>query len=278
VTDTARHSVDLRWAGPDASLHRALLASLPRSFAILDADGADVALVSGHAFDGDVIRHLFDEGTRGVMLASPAAASEADLAELVHAAESRGALVVPALRYATLPALQAASADLARDCAAAGLIDGLTSVDPDATAAAAAHAEAALLEALAEQLAILHAFGVRPELELAHRTPDCYLVAGRSGSACVALAAYRSPIDQASLSLDIVGAERRSLLRFDAGAVARPAVVIRSDARGELARPASYFSGFKSSWLRLHDLVASGQDSGVEAFLEELATARSLLV
>ena len=277
MTEIEQLTVDLRAAGADGPLHRVVLAGMPRSYRITDAAGADVLLVSGRTFDPSTAA-LLDGATRAIMVATPAAIPADAVADLVTAAGPRGVLVVPAMRYGSLPPLLAAQSDLASDCADAAVMDGLSSSSEGrGTAEAALDSETGLREALFEQLTVLRVLGVTTHLDLVNRAASHYMLAGRSAKSLIGLAAYRSPVREAFMAFDIVGATRRSQLRFQGTALARRGVVVRYGPEGVLAGPASYESGFRIGWSSLHERILSGSATQDRSFVDDLAQAQSIL-
>ena len=244
------------------TVHRTVLASVPRRFLVTEDGTAEVVVVSGRnpEWPERVIR-VVDTGARGVMVVRPGLADPEQIRDVVGAVAGRAVVAVDA-PYAADPTWTAAQPDVAADAVGAAIVDSLVSM--------AAGQAADIVEALVGQLAV-----VRPlvesldEVRLVHRDERAYVLSAHTRGPTATLSGATSAGGHAALTVDVVSAQRRWQIRFDDTAPAGPTEVTRYDDTGAQTWPFVYESGRRVTWQRLYQAVTGG--GAVAYSLDQLA-------
>ena len=124
-----------------------------------------------------------------------------------------------------------------------------------------------LRAALVDQLAVIRPLAGDPQdLETAHGSGDCYVLAGALSNA-------------RRLDLDLVGAAGRWHSGLDADALPLPAKISVSDADGERVLSLLYESPLRAAWPALHDALHGGAPLPYAAaqLADDLAIAEAAL-
>ena len=132
--------------------------------------------------------------------------------------------------------------------------------------------------ALLDQLAV-----VRPLIEdslrlrTIHDATGSYEIAGEA-RLVTRLTGVGAPVRDSRLDLDLVSADCRWRIRFDAGAAARPVVIQRMDGDGVRESSLRFESGARACWVALHEQLTGFAPVTVDAeYLADLEVANHLL-
>ncbi len=240
--------------GVAASAHRAVLASLPRRFRVVDGTRADVHVVSGrHASWVAAAQRGVDARVRAIVLTEMPAGTGTRHALNTIASDARAAGIVVGVDqpYATDPAWRSALGELAEASRNAAILDSVITV----AAGTGAPLDAALLAQLATIRPLL---GTGEAALRLRRTETHYVVSGGYGTLAVELAGVVSAAGVAALRIDLVGIEQRCSADLPADTVAEPSRVSRFDATGEHAIRARYEGSRRAGWAGLHAAIESG--------------------
>ncbi len=245
--------------GPDAVLHRTVLASLPNRYRLTDG-AAEVVLVS--AGDGTDVERLCGEGARAVVVDRPGRLSPDELGATVETAARNDCIVAAAPRFA--PRLAAA-------------LEPLESID------AFEGGDVALLESaitghdefpslLVEQLASVRTIlGAVASVRVLHFSATHYVVDATMADdqpAHVIVNGFASPSGVDELSLHAVGARQRLAVRIDAGPLARPARIDYFDRNGQHAPWPVHQHAHRITLASLHQVLTAG--AGVVPYGHEM--------
>jgi hypothetical protein len=228
--------------GVDAVLHRTVLASLTNSYRLVDGD-AEVVLVS--ATDPAKVERLCSDATRAIVVDQPGRLANDELAAIADAADRHSCIVVPALRYA--PRVEAAA-----DLLGTARVDLLEST---------INSHDTLRSSLVEQLALVGALlGPVAAISVLHSSVSHYVVDATmadSPKTQVLLNGVTSPTALDEASVHAAGAERRLVVRIDAGPLARPAEVCCYDRDGARSPWPLYQHAHRITLARLHRLLTT---------------------
>lgn len=258
---TASHSVQIIGEGPDARLQRAVLATVPNSYRIVDND-ADVLLLSGRDGTAAATIEAIGEGTRGIFLTSPSFLSPHDRGKVAKVARDRGLHVMIGLVYA--PCFQdgnggaiLASPD---DTAIIDMNASLTSATADA-----------LREALLEQRIIARLLmGSATTLKLLQASADAVTVEAEGGTQKLRWRMTARSGIRNWLVVEQVSREQRTRVDMDAEPLGNPAHIATFDAAGSHIAMPVYQGGYRLSWLKLAAMLdGSDAAAGTMTLLEE---------
>jgi hypothetical protein len=228
--------------GLDAALHRTVLASLANTYRLVDGD-AEVVLVS--ATDPGKVERLCSDATRAIVVDQPGRLASDELAAIADAADRHSCIVVPALRYA--PRVEAA-ADLLGDARVDLLESTINSHD-------------SLRSSLVEQLALLRSLlGPVASINVLHSSMSHYVVdatMANGANSQVLLNGVTSPNALDEASVHAVSAERRLVVRIDAGPLARPAEIHCYGRDGARSPWPVYQHAHRITLMRLHRLLTT---------------------
>lgn len=231
----------------------AVIASLPVSFAPATA-APDVTAVAGHAGWTGRAAEAIRAGSRGVVVADPAAE---DPAALAATADASGAVVVLDQRWAGNPAL-AASHDAARTVIATALKD---CVLLDSVAYGAPGEDPLAL--LTGHLAAVLQTGVDLDgLRVVQRSAHGYTLVGKlANGAPVALQGITTASVPATATISFLTSTGRADISLPDPAAAWPAEIRSVTAEGATALPTIYESAHRHSWRRIRQLLQAGGPS-----------------
>jgi hypothetical protein len=250
-------TVSVRGEGPDAVLQRAVLATVPNDFRVVEGEG-DILLVSGR--DGNAAEMLASAGpaTRAIMVTTPAALDAGALAALASA-EAAGTPVM--LGFAYVPWFGAEG--LAFDAA---LGEEVALLDLTADVADAAGLRDALLEQLHIGRAMMGTLTSTSTL-LATATATVVEAAGGTAPFKWRMTACKGLADK--LTVERVSRERRTTVEIVADAPARPGRITHQDATGSHTQGPLYQSGYRVCWKTLYAALEAGSvPAGTLAGLE----------
>lgn len=253
---TAQLTVSLSGEGPDAALQRAILATVPNDFRIVDGE-AQVLLVSGRDGNAEAALAAAGAATRAIMVISPAALDAQSLAALARI-EAAGTPVVLGFAYA--PWFQAEGlafdAEADKDVAILDLTAHVLDV-------------ATVRDALLEMLQVGRTMmGAPASTRLLMQTAATTVVEAEGSApplkwrmaACAGLSE--------KLVAERVARERRSKVEIARDAHARPAQITQHDIGGSHLAGPVYQSGYRAGWIALHAaLGGEGLPGGVMAQL-----------
>jgi hypothetical protein len=249
-------TVSVGGEGPDAELQRAILATVPNDFRIVEGD-ADVLLVSGRDRDPAAALAAAGPATRAIMVTSPAALDAESRAQLARI-EAVGTPV--ALGFAYAPWFQAEGLAFDAETDAEVAILDLTAHVVDAGAVG---------DALLELLHIARTMtGGLASTKLLMQTPTTTVIEAQGGptplkwrmTACAGLSE--------KLVVERIARERRSKVEIARDGHARPAQITHHDIGGSHLAGPVYQSGYRAGWLALHAaLGGDGLPGGVVAQL-----------
>jgi hypothetical protein len=250
-------------AGPAWSALTPVLATLPDRFRPADTPGsADVIVVAGqHATWPDTVREAVAAGAPAVVLTAPAVVDPEVVRSLAGFVRGR-ALVAVDRAFAADRTWLGARAELTADAATATLVDSVLTVPEDGGSV--------LTAGLLEQLSVVRPLlGALPAPRLLHRGPGHYAVLARAAGPRVTLAGVRSAAGAATLTVDVVGLQRRWGVRFDDTAPGAPTAVAVHDGNGSSVRHPRYETGRRAGWEMLHTAILGGGE--VAYSLDDLA-------
>ncbi|WP_404477443.1 hypothetical protein [Novosphingobium sp. BL-52-GroH] len=239
-------TVSVRGDGPDAVLQRAVLATVPNDFRVVDGAG-DVLLVSGR--DGNAAQVLATAGTttRAIMVASPAlldADSRGQLAQI----EAAGTPVMLGFAYVPWFLAEGLPLDAAREEEVAIL--ELSGDVADLVAAP---------DMLLEQLHIGRIMiGDVQSARTLMNGPSVIVVEAEGGEPQLKwrMTASKGLADR--LSVERIARLRRTKVEIVRDAHARPAQVTHHDALGSHTDGPLYQSGYRVCWKALHAALHGG--------------------
>ena len=261
---SAQLTVAIAGHGPDALLQRAILATLPNDFRLVDA-GADIMLLSGRDGDADALLAFVPSSTRAIMLVSPASTSAATRAPLVNLERDAGVPVVIGLGYAPWFVADGLAWDAAHEEEVA--IVELTAAVTNISAAR---------DALLEQLHIGRTMmgPLRdPTVLLDSAMAKVVEVEGGSPPIKWRMTACHGLAEQ--LIVERIARTRRSKVVIARDSHARPPHISHHDAQGSHLATPVYQSGYRAGWIALHAaLTANGVPSGA---LDQLQADMALL-
>ena len=238
------YTVSIDSEGPDAALHRMVLAGLPNSYRLVERD-ADVVLIS--APDPAKLHGRFSSNTRAVVVDQPGLLSPGGLAAIGHTTDGHECIVVPALRYA--PRL-AAAGDLLGDCRVDILESTVTSTR-------------SLRSSLVEQLALLRTtLGEVASIQALTVAESHYVFAATMldhPQANVLLNGVKSLTATDEATLHSLSADRRVVVRIDARPVGRPAEISLYDASGTRTPWPVHQHAHRLTLTQLHGVLTTGQ-------------------
>lgn len=248
------YTVSIDGNSPDAALHRTVLASLPNSYRLVEGV-AEVVLAS--ASDPASVERACSSGSRAVVVDHPGLLLPDDLSAMADAADRNGCIVAPAPRYA--PRL-----------AAEGDLMGAVEIEIlESTIVSGGSLRSALVEQLAMVRAVL---GAAASIRVLHTSTSHYAceatMMDRSQSR-VLLNGVTSPCAGEEANLHALAAERRLVVRIDAGPVARPAEICCYDDHGARTPWPVHQHSHRITLSQLHRLLTTGQ-STVTYSLEDL--------
>lgn len=240
-----QYTVSVALNGRDAARQRAVLATLPNDFRVVDG-AADIVLLSGHA-DGlagtwaDALLRI-GAGTRAIMLTSPAGLDSAQRAALAQIEVERGIPVVIARNYA--PWFEQDRAAFDPEIAADVAILDLTAM---------VGAGGGMADAMLELLYIAEL--VAGPLDAARflvDTADVFVIEISGGKlpSPARLSAYRGLTER--LEFDRVARGRRERIEIAHDAHGRPALIGHHDVSGSHFATPVYQGGYRAGWLALH--------------------------
>ena len=236
-------TISIDATGPDIILYRTVLASLPNSYRLVDAD-AEVVLTSGT--DPANVERFCRGETRAIVIDQPGRLSSHDLAAIAQAADRHDCIVVPAVRYG--PRAEAA-ADLL-DAAHVDLLES-TIISPDT-----------LRSSLVEQLAMLRTvLGPVASVRTLHASVSHYVLEATMADhpqSHVLLNGLSSSNGVDEARLHAIGPERRLAVRIDAGPLARPAEMCCYDGGGGHSPWPLHQHALRITLARLHRLLTTG--------------------
>lgn len=250
---TAR-TISIDTTGPNATLYRTVLASLPNSYRLVDAD-ANVVLTT--ATDPANVERVCGGETRAIVIDQPGRLSSHDLAAIATAADLQDCIVVPAMRYA--PRFETAA-----DLLGTAHVDLLEStiISPDT-----------LRSSLVEQLAVLRTVlgpvaSVRVlHASVAHYVLEATMAGHRQSHVLLNGVSSSNGVDEARLNA--IGPERHLAVRIDAGPLARPAEICCYGSSGGQSPWPLHQHALRITLARLHRLLTT-LDGGLSYPLESL--------
>jgi hypothetical protein len=200
-------------------------------------------------------------GASAVVVADPRPTAPAELDRLAVAAEIHHTTVAIDTAFATDPAWIAARDAVAKSAAGAQVIDSVVSVPPG---------EDGLASALLAQLAVVRPLlGPDVELAVSALAPDHFVLTGAQGETAITLAGIASgSVDEAGMTLDVVGVEEHWQVTFSEAGPARPTAIVRRDSAGQHVNRPRYESGRRASWRAVHGALKG--DGGVAYGLIDL--------
>ncbi|MEY2416019.1 MAG: hypothetical protein QOH53_1353 [Ilumatobacteraceae bacterium] len=226
------------------TLYRTVLASLPNSYRIVDAD-AEVVLLS--ATGSARIEQVCAGGTRALVIDRPGRLSSHHLVAIAAAADRLDCIVVPAVLYAP-------RADAAAELLGSAHVDLLEStiISP-----------ATLRTSLVEQLALLRTvLGPVAAVRVAHASVSHYVLEAALADhpQCHVLlngVSLPNAVDEATLQA--IGPERRVAIRIDAGPLARPAEIHCYHRAGGTSPWPLHQHAHRLTLARLHRLLTTAE-------------------
>jgi len=237
------YTVSINANGSDAALHRMVLAGLPNSYRLVEGD-AEVVLVSA-ADLADIDRRCSSD-TRAVVVDQPGLLSPGELAAVADIATRHDCIVVPAPRYAPRLAI---SGDLLGDSVVEILESTVTS-------------SRSLRSSLVEQLALLRpVLGAVESVRLLRVAASHYSFEAAMldhPRSHVLLNGVASSIGSDEATLHSVSADRRVVVRIDAGPVARPAEISCYDAGGTRTPWPVHQHSHRITLVQLHGVLSTG--------------------
>jgi hypothetical protein len=247
-------TISIDTTGLDAALHRTVLASLPNSYRLVDGD-ADVVLVS--ASDPAKVERLCSDATRAIVVDQPGRLAGHELAAIADAADRHSCIVVPALRFG--PRVEAAA-----DLLGTARVDLLEST---------INSRDTLRSSLVEQLALVRSLlGPVASIRVLHSSLSHYVVHATmadSPRSQVLLNGLTSPNAVDEASVHAISAERRLVVRIDAGPLARPAEICCFDGDGERSPWPLHQHAHRITLARLHRLLTT-RESDLVYSLQDL--------
>jgi hypothetical protein len=238
----------------DAALHRTVLAGLPNSYRLVDKD-AEVVLVS--APDPAQLERLCSHHTRALVIDRPGLLRPAYLDAIADVASRNSCIVVPAPRYA--PRL-AETSDLLGDA-------GIDIVE--STIISGGDFRASLVEQLALVRVVLGSVASIRVLRVSTSHYAFQATLADHPQSSVLLNGVATPSGSDEASLHVLGAQRRLVVRIDAGPVARPAAICSYDEGGARTPWPLHQHAHRITLSRLHVLLATG-DGALKYSLDDL--------
>jgi hypothetical protein len=237
-------TISIDATGAAVALYRTVLASLPNSYRIVDAD-AEVVLVS--ATDPENIEQLCSGEARAVVVDRPGRLSSHQLAVIAAAADRHDCIVVPAVLYG--PRADAA-ADLL-DTADVDLLES-TIISPDT-----------LRSSLVEQLALLRiVLGSVTSIRILHASVSRYVLEATMADhpkSHVLLNGLSLPNAVDEVTVQAIGPERHLDIRIDAGPLARPAEIHCYHREGGSSPWPLHQHAHRVTLAQLHRLLTTGE-------------------
>ena len=235
-------TISIDGTGVDATLHRTVLSSIPNSYRLVDGD-AEVVLVS--ASDPAKVERLCSDATRAIVVDQPGRLASHELAAIADAADRHSCIVVPAMRYG--PRVETAG-----DLLGTAHVDLLEST---------INSHDSLRSSLVEQLALVRSLlGSVTSIRVLHSSVSRYVVEATMANgpkSHVVLNGLTSPHAVDEASLHAIGAERRLVLRIDAGPLARPAEICCYDSHGAHSPWPMHQHAHRITLARLHRLLTT---------------------
>jgi hypothetical protein len=233
-------------SGPNSVLHLTMLAGLPNSYRLV-AGAAEVAFVS--ASDPARAERAAAGRARAVVVDEPGLLALEELAVIESVAEENDCVVVPAPRYG--PRLAAATEPL--DRADVDLLESTIT------------SRSSFRSSLVEQLALVRqVFGAVASIRVLHSSASHYTLEASMADhprSHVVLNGLASNDDVEEISLHAIGADRRLVVRIDAGPFARPADITLFDVHGGRSPWPLHQHAHRITLARLHRLLTTGEGS-----------------
>jgi hypothetical protein len=247
---TTQYSVRFLNGDADAQTQRAVLATLPNRFRVVDSGNADVLVVSRAAI-AEVMAEPINAATRGLFLSAPGTMSTQEFKSIRQSAADRPI----GLALSVMPALtDQALTDLRMDGADAPVIvdaaSEVSSAEPDA-----------LRAAVFEQLMLLHAVSGRiSDLTVLARTEMQMVLDVQIDSVWkrARISVRRSFRDVATLHTISRSVRRRA--KFVSDPHAEPVRVEVFDQMGCRIASPSYEGGYRRSWQKFHAALTGAAD------------------
>lgn len=241
---SAQLTVAIVGDSPDAILQRAILATLPNDFRVVDGE-ADILLMSGREGNAAAVLAKVGETTRAIILTSPAGLDAGSRAQLARIETGQGIPVQLGLAYAPWFTGEGLAFDPA-------LEEDVAILDLTALVADATMARDALLEQLHIGRTMMGSLG-SPRILM--DSPAAIVIEVEGGSppvrwrmtACIGL--------EDSLVVERIARGRRSRVKIARDAHARPAQVGHHDASGSHLPTPVYQSGYRSGWIALYEAL-----------------------
>jgi hypothetical protein len=240
-------TVALRELDPQTSAQvRTVLSSMPARFRLVDAERADVVVLSGHSVGwSDQVA----AGARAAFMVQPGAAPPAAVRDLAHDAATNGLLVAVDVGFAADRVWQTSVRDVRADISNSLIVDCFVTFD-----------SAALAGGLIQQLALMRPLVQRfDQLAATRYTADQYVVTGRCGDTQVTFSGLLRRGAAGELQLAVVGRDSRWRVRIGGDGLARPSDVTRFDSQGAHSLPPVFESPHRAAWLELHKALTDGE-------------------
>jgi hypothetical protein len=232
--------------GAEADRQRAVVASLPRHFRVVEGGSADVVCVGGHGWEA-AAGAAIEAGVRRVLV-SPPATGDPEAVRSLAGMDARIVVESPVLD----PAWQAAAPAMREALADAALIDLVAAGVPGG---------------LVAQLALVLDLGAGLEPTGRVETAGAYVLSGTAGTSAVTLAGTRG---RPQLRLDLRGPETHWTVQFEPAAIAVPTRASCATPDGGRSEPAVFETARRAAWKHI------AGDGPVPYALADLADALSL--
>ena len=229
-----------------------MLASLPNSYRLVEG----IAEVVASASDPAHVERACSSGHRAVVVDQPGLLLPGDLSAIADIADRNGCILVPAA-LCTPPAAEG---------------DLLGAVDVEILESTISSG-GSLRSSLVEQLALVRTvLGAAASIRVLHTSTSHYACEATMidrSQARVLLNGVTSPTGGEEATLHALSAERRLVVRIDAGPVARPAAICCYDDGGARSPRPLHQHSHRITLAQLHRLLTTGQGT-VTYSLEDL--------
>jgi hypothetical protein len=227
---------------------RAVLATMPATFRLVDGDGGDIRLVSGAQPDWpDAARAALGAGVAGVLVARPVVPDATALATLMEAERASTAVVAPDMPSVTDPTWTSVVSRVGESVREATLVEALAVVD----SRGALDTENLLEAALLEQVALVRTVTAAWDDAICSLGELGFSLRAESAGVAIALSGAVSSVGPGYLQLNVRSPRDHWQARFDRGAPSAPARVVRFDAHGGEVQPVRYETGTRATWRQL---------------------------
>jgi hypothetical protein len=253
---------------PELDRQRTVLASVPGRFRHSASKSGVVAVSGLRPGWAAQVRAAVRDGARGIFVAEPGPADHDDLQAAVEQAAGSAVPVAVGLRFAANRSWSGAVGAIRADVAASSLAESMVIV----ASPGRLDARAVLVNALAEQLSLVHQLGAPlTDVTVLAAAHDHYVVGAAAGGLQISFTGTVSLLADAGLSLDLIGPAQRWSAVIPCAGLAGTASISRYSRTGVQALPALYESGERAVWAQLHAALTAGR--AVEASLAAVGSS-----